>query len=430
MSNAKDSVASDFSAAVSGQPFPPELVERSGCPFDPPAGRTRLHEQAPMSKITLLNGAQAWLVTGYDEALAILADTRFSSDNFRYTSALQLTPEQVEETKDNGFAPNQLEREDGMFLLMDPPEHTRLRRVLAGQFTTRRMQALENRVREISVQLIDDMRAQGTEADLVQSFALPLPSMVICELLGVPYEDRDGFQARSATTLDTSKPLEERRQAGFEQYEFMRNLVATKRQRPGDDDILSGMIHGDLIADPPVTDSELVDIGTLLLDAGHETTANQLALSTFALLQNPDQLAALRADPSLIDSGVEELLRYLSIVHMAPFRVATEDLNIGGFTIAEGDTVVVSTPNVNRHPGLWHDPDKLDLSRPRSRHLAFGHGVHQCIGQQLARVELRIGLTELLTRLPDLHLTVPAEEIQMRTQMIVFGVHTLPVGWR
>jgi cytochrome P450 len=429
MSSPKESVASDFSTVVSGQPFPSELIERSGCPFDPPPGRSRLHEQAPISKILLLNGANAWLVTGYDEADVILADNRFSSDNFRYTSALQLTPDQVEEAKGCAFAPKAMEREDGMFLLMDPPEHTRLRRALAGQFTVRRMRMLEERVREIAIQLIDDMRAQGTEADLVPSFALPLPSMVICELLGVPYADRDGFQRRSATTLDVSRPLDERRQAGFEQYEYMRDLVATKRQQP-DDDIISGIIHGDVTADPPVTDGELIDIGTLLLDAGHETTANMLALSTFALLENPDQLAALRAEPSLIDSGVEELLRYLSIVHMAPFRVATEDLDVGGVTIAQGDTVVVSTPNVNRDPVRFPDPDRLDLSRSRSRHLAFGHGIHQCIGAQLARVELRIGLTELFGRLPDLRLTIPAEKVGMRTHMIVFGVDALPVAWR
>lgn len=429
MSAPQESAASDFSAAVSGQPFPPELIERPGGPFEPPAGRSRLHEDAPVSKIVLLNGAPAWLVTGYDEAVAVLADNRFSADNFRYTNALQLTPEQVEEQKGSEFTRKELERTDGMFLLMDPPEHSRLRRVLAGQFTVRRMRALEDRMREICVQLLDDMDAKDNEADLVASYALPLPSMVICEILGVPYADREGFQERSATTLNTSLPLEVRRQAGFAQYDYMQNLVAAKRQQPGDDDFLSGMIHGDIVAEPPVTDAELVDIGTLMLDAGHETTANMLALSTFALLQNPDQLAALRADPALIDGGVEELLRYLSIVHMAPFRVATEDIELGGVTIVTGDTVVVSTPNVNRNPALWPDPDRLDLARPRARHLAFGHGVHQCIGQQLARVEMRVGLTELFNRLPDLRLAVPAEDIRMRTEMIVFGVHELPVAW-
>ncbi|GAA2403165.1 cytochrome P450 [Actinomadura vinacea] len=416
-------------ASIIGQrPFPPEQVERRpGCPFDPPAARERLREDGPVSKIRLRNGADLWVISGYDEARAVLSDVRFSSDVIRRTSSFNLTPEQVAEGP-SGCPVQEGERGDGMFIFMDPPEHTRLRRLLISQFTVRRMKALETRVQEIAVELIEAMRAAGTRADLVADFALPLPSLVICELLGVAYGDRAEFQERSAITLNTGNTAEEQARAGAGLLEFMRTLVAAKRENPGDD-LLSGLIRGDLAADPPLSDAELVDIGLTLLGAGHETTANMLALSTFALLEHPDQLAALRADPALIDNAVEELMRYLSIVHTGPRRIATEDLTVAGVTIPAGATVLVSVPTANRDAARWSAPERLDLTRPRSPHLGFGHGVHQCLGQQLARVELRIGLAELFTRLPSLRLAVPATEIPLRTDMVIFGVHSLPVVW-
>ncbi|MFD2348544.1 cytochrome P450 [Nonomuraea ferruginea] len=190
--------------------------------------------------------------------------------------------------------------------------------------------------------------------------------------------------------------------------------------------MLSGLVHD---ADPPLTDAQLVDVALVLLGAGHETTANQLSLSTFALLENPDQLAALRADPSLIDNAVEELLRHLSIIQLGVNRVTTEPVTLGGVDIPVSATVVIATPEVNRDAQHWPDPDRLDVRRPRTPHLAFGHGVHQCLGQQLARVEMQIGLRELITRLPGLRLAVLAEKIPVRNEMLIFGVHSLPVTW-
>ncbi|HWC84052.1 MAG TPA: cytochrome P450 [Pseudonocardiaceae bacterium] len=402
------------------RPLPPELLERGAeHPFDPPAARQRLRAESPVARVDLLNGAQAWMITGYAQARAVLADTRYSSDTVRRTSAMQLTSQQATAAKPG-------ERADGMFIFMDPPEHTRLRRLLTSQFTVRRMQALEERVREIAVEHIEAMRGAGSPADLVPAFALPLPSLVICELLGVAYADRAEFQERSAIALNLTKSDAERFAASAGLRDFMRELVAVKRATP-DDMLLSGLIHDDIT--PPLTDAELVDIGITLLGAGHETTANMLALSTFALLENPEQLAAVRAEPELLSTGVEELLRYLSIVHTGPTRIASEDMELDGVSIAEGDTVVLSVPNANRDAEHWADPERLDLARPRSPHLAFGHGVHQCLGQQLARVELRIGLAELFTRLPGLRLAAPAEEIPLRTDMVIFGVHSLPVAW-
>ncbi|WP_062439908.1 cytochrome P450 [Herbidospora daliensis] len=389
--------------------LPADLVERAGCPFDPPAGLTGRRGQGPVQPLRLANGADAWLVTGLDEARAVLADTRFSSDRVRHPDATtDAEPRQVET------------RDDGMFVFMDPPEHTRLRKLLTGQFTVRRMRALEDRIREIAVEHIEAMKAAGAEADLVPAYALPIPSLVICELLGVDYADRDRFQRNTAVALDSTSPPDERARAGLGLYTFMGELVAAKRAAPGDD-LISGLLD--------LPDNQLVDIALVLLGAGHETTANMLALGTFALLENPGELARLRADPALLDTAIEELLRFLSIVQMGVSRVATEDLTIGDVTVPAGATVIIATPEVNRDPAHWDHPDRLDLSRPRVSHLAFGHGVHQCLGQQLARVEMKVGLGELITRLPELRLAVPADQVPLREEMLVFGVHSLPVTW-
>ncbi|GAA5191367.1 cytochrome P450 [Rugosimonospora acidiphila] len=405
------------------RPVPQEMLERGECPFDPPSALARLDQRAPLSRIELRNGAEAWLVTGYDQARAVLSDPRFSSDTVRHRSAMNLRPEEV------GVARGPVEvpaRQDGMFLFMDPPEHTRLRRLLTGQFTVRRMQLLESRIREIAVEHIEAMRAAGTEADLVPAFALPLPSLVICELLGVAYQRRAEFQERTAISLNLTKSEQERAGASAAIYQFMRELVAEKRQHPADD-LLSGLIHGD--AEPPLTENELVDIATVLLGAGHETTANMLALGTYALLEHPDQLAVVRDDPAVLDNGVDELLRYLSIIHIGPTRIATADVAIADTTVRAGDTVLISVPQANRAADHWPAPERLDLTRPRTPHLAFGHGVHQCLGQQLARAELRVGLAELVQRLPKLRLAIPAHDVPLRTDMLIFGVHSLPVTW-
>lgn len=405
-----------------------DLLERTANPFDPPPGLLRRRGQGPVQPLRLLNGAPSWLVTGLDEARAVLADPRFSADRVRHPDATALQPHEAGQLAETGAAPARPqvdERTDGMFVFMDPPEHTRLRRLLTGQFTVRRMRALEERIREIAVEHIAAMRAAGTEADLVPAYALPIPSLVICEMLGVDYADRARFQECTAISLSSESGDEERARAGLELYGFIQELIAAKRARPADD-MLSGLIHD---ADPPLTDAQLTDMALVLLGAGHETTANMLGLGVFALLEHPDQLAALRADPVLLDTAVEELLRYLSIIQMGVTRVATEDVTVGGVRIPAGGTVIIATPEVNRDPRHWSAPDRLDVRRPRTPHLAFGHGVHQCLGQQLARVELRVGLGELLARLPGLRLAVPADQVPLRNEMLIFGVHSLPVTW-
>ncbi len=412
--------------------LPEDLLERRAeCPFDPAAGLAGRRGQGPVQPLVLLNGAQAWLVTGFEEARSVLADPRFSSDRVRYRDATQLQPHEVAQLaaaaeRGEPVCPAPVEnRSDGIFVFMDPPEHTRLRRPLTRQFTARRMKALEPRITEIAVEHIEAMQAGGTQADLVAAFALPVPSLVICELLGVDYADRAQFQENTAVSLSSTAADEDRVRAGAELYGFMQGLVADKRANPADD-ILSALVHE---TDPPLTEAQLVDVALVLLGAGHETTANMLALGAFALLEHPDQLAALRADPGLLDGAVEELLRYLSIIQLAVSRVATADVTVAGVDIPAGATVVVATPEVNRDVRHWSEPDRLDLRRPQAAHLAFGHGIHQCLGQQLARAEMRAGFGELFTRLPRLRLAIPATQVPLRNDMLVFGVHSLPVTW-
>jgi cytochrome P450 len=256
----------------------------------------------------------------------------------------------------------------------------------------------------------------------MKEFALPLPSLVICELLGVPYADRETFQANSAKFLERDVTIEEKIAAYTGLTTYLSELVTRKRATPGED------ILSDLAAHDDLGDDELTGIGFLLLLAGHETTANMLGLGTFALLEHPDQLATLRAEPELLPGAVEEILRHLSVVDVL-FRYATQDIELAGETIREGSTVVVSLLAANHDPQRFDHPDTLDIGRQARGQLAFGHGVHQCLGQQLARIEMRAGFARLLRRFPTLELAVPAREVRLKTDMNIYGVHELPVTW-
>lgn len=257
----------------------------------------------------------------------------------------------------------------------------------------------------------------------MREFAFPVPSLVICEMLGVPYTDRDHFQRTSTAMLDQALPVERRTEAMTELFGYVLQLVPDKRAKP-DDDLLST-----LAADGDLTDDEAVGIGMILLLGGHETTAHMFGLGTFALLEHPDQLARLRADPTLVAGAVEELLRYLTVPHAGVMRIAEEDAEISGQLIRAGEHITVALHAANRDPAVADRPNELDISRNAHGHIAFGHGVHQCVGQQLARVEMRIGFTKLLEAFPDLRLAVPSAEIGLRSDMAVYGVDSLPVAW-
>ncbi|MEU4518509.1 cytochrome P450 [Amycolatopsis sp. NPDC024027] len=390
-------------------------MDRDAGPFDPPSALTRLRDARPVSPLVFPDGHEGWLVSGYEEVRQMMADTRFSS-------RLDLDVIHVPYETGMPAATEPSPPMPGMFIAMDPPDHSRLRRRLTGAFTVKRMKQLEEHIADVVERQLDHLARLAPPVDLVKEFALPVPSLVICELLGVPYSDRDTFQANSAQFMLREQTLEEKMGAYVALNTYLSELVTSKRAEPGED------ILSDLARHDDLTVEELAGAAFLLLLAGHETTANMLSLGTFALLQHPEQWAELRADAELLPGAVEELLRYLSVADIF-FRYATEDLELGGETITKGSTVVVSLLAANHDPRRFENPDTLDIHRNARGLLSFGHGVHQCLGQQLARIEMRAGFEGLLRRFPALALAVPAGEVKLRTDMNIYGVHELPVTW-
>ncbi|PSK89632.1 cytochrome P450 [Murinocardiopsis flavida] len=387
-----------------------------GCPFDPPPELDRLRTAEPLTRMAYFDGHVGWLVTNHATARAVLADPRFSNRPDVKHTVFATVPRPGGARQP--AAP-------GWFINMDPPDHTRYRRMLTGRFTVHRMRRLEPRIAAITADRLDAMERAGTSTDLVSAFALPIPSLVICELLGVPYSDHTLFEEQSSVMVDLESTEQQTMAALGTLTDYLAGLVRRTRTAPGDD------LLGGLVAEGELSDEELTNIALILLVAGHETTANMLALGTFALLRHPRQLAAFRADDALAANAVEELLRYLSILHLgAPTRAALEDVELDGRLVRKGETVMVSLPAVNRDPDMFPDSADLRLDRTGARrHLAFGHGVHQCLGQQLARVEMRIAYRALFERFPGLRLAVPAAEVPLRETSAVYGVRRLPVTW-
>ncbi|WP_344863509.1 cytochrome P450 [Planomonospora alba] len=386
---------------------PPLHMRRDG--FDPVPELSAVREAEGITRVRTVFGIEAWLVTRFEDVRAVLSHPEL------YSNAL------VPPFRPPGAAPDG-EEGAGNLLGSDPPEHTRLRRMLAPEFTARRMRGLEPRIRQIVDEHLDAMERGGPPADLVTDFALPVPSLVICELLGVPYTDRAGFQRTSQRMLDVSLPPQERAAAAAEARAYITGLVTAMRRDPGDD--LLGMLirqHGG-----ELTTAELAGIGSLLLLAGHETTSNMLSLGTLALLRHPGQLAVVRDEPDRVEGAVEELLRWLSIVHAGTFKATTTEVRLGGRTIGPGELVICSIPAANRDPAFVPDPDRLDVGRNTLGHVAFGHGVHHCLGAHLARLEMRIAFPALLRRFPGLRL---AGEPVYRSFTVVHGLETMPVAW-
>ena len=391
-------------------------MDRDVTPFDPPSRITELRSSRPVSPMLFPDGHEGWLITGYEAVRAALADPRFSNrQDLGIVHVPFPTPGMPEQTEPSPQTP-------GLFISMDPPDHTRLRRKLTGAFTVRRMKALEEGIIEITERQLDELAKLTPPVDLVKEFALPVPSLVICEILGVPYADRETFQSNSTKFMERDVNLEDKMAAYMAMHTYLYELVSRKRAEPADD------LLSDLARDEDLSLEELTGMAFLLLLAGHETTANMLALGTFALLEHPDQLAALRAEPELIGDAVEELLRYLAVGDVF-FRYAAEDIEFFGETIREGSTVILSLLAGNHDPEKFENADALDVRRNARGHLSFGHGIHQCLGQQLARIEMRAGFEGLLRRFPSLHLAVEAREVKLRTDMNIYGVHALPVTW-
>jgi cytochrome P450 len=402
-------------AAITEVNQPPIHMRRDG--FDPVAELAELRDTERVRRVRTMFGLDAWMFTRHDDVREVLSDSvRFSNAKIRTLRPAMLGLEGVDEAEIGRMLA-------GNPLSFDPPEHTRLRRLLTPEFTVRRMRRLEPRIVEIVEDHLDAMQRGGPPADLIVEFALPIPSLVICELLGVPYADRAQFQDRTGRLLDLSVPVQERMRLQEESRAYFAELVAREQADPGE--AMLGMLvreHG-----REISTDELIGIAGILLIAGHETTSNMLGLGTLALLRHPDQLARLRDDPDAVEPAVEELLRWLSIVHSGTFKVTTTEVEIGGVRIGKGEVVMCALAAANRDPAAVSEPDRLEISRGAIGHLAFGHGVHHCLGAPLARMEMRIAFPALLRRFPAL--AEVAGTAQFRSFHAVYGLTSLQVTW-
>lgn len=391
-------------------------LPRSGVPFDISRELKDLAARQPVTHVELPDGTTAWLVTGFSEVREVLIDSR-------YSRALAVAPERMKRGLEMILAQS--------LMGMDPPEHSRLRRLAAGAFTERRIQALRPGVARIVDGLIDKMAAGPRPADLTHAFSLPLPSAVICELLGVPVSDLEKFHGWSDTLFGTwERSQDEMAQAYFAITEYMAGLIAQKRKEPADDLITALIAVRDQT--DRLTEDELVRFCFGLLIAGHETTANQLNMSFVTLCHHPDQLARLRAEPGLIPGAVEELLRFVQFGGegaIPPARITREEVKLGGVTIGAGEVVLPLMNAANRDASAFDSPDELDLGRTPKTSLTFGAGAHHCLGAQLARMELQEALRGLLARLPGLRMAGSIDELEFKPQHVIASMLALPVTW-
>ncbi|MFI7195458.1 cytochrome P450 [Nocardia nova] len=377
-------------------------------PFHPPPEYTRLRADGPVVRARLrANGNETWLITRYEEAKAVLADTRFSSDSRR-----------------PGFP---VPRPQSALMGMDPPEHTRYRQMLNAEFGSRRIAELRPAVQGFTERLLDEIAARPDPVDLVSALAMPLPALVICRLLGLPESDHLFLQSRTTAALGIAGTPDQMRSALSELRAYIAGIAAEKLERPGDD-LIGRLVVGPVRSgDCPPT--AVAEIASVLLSAGLVTTVNMIGIGILTLLRHPDQLAALRARPDTVPAAVNELLRHLSVTATVS-RVATEDVEIGGTLIRAGDGVMVLLSSANRDERVFADPDAFDIARQERGHLAFGKGPHVCIGAALARLELHVVMAAVLQRFPALRLAADVSDIPFRLQETIYGVNELPVHLR
>ena len=398
----------EAAAEVRSYPFGPIV----GLEIDPVYFWLQEHE--PLSRVKLPYGQEGWLLVRYDDCRAALSDPRFSLAEATTRDVPRLTAQ----------------RFGAILTDLDPPDHTRLRRLVGKAFTVRRVEQLQAHAERIAAQLLDAMIEAGQPADLAAGFAVPLPGLMICELLGVPYADRDEFREWVGAFMSTTALTEQQRGVAMGQLAgYLATLAERRRQAPADD-LLSALVLASEEGDR-LTSEELVQLTLLLLAAGFESTASQITNFTYVLLTHPDQLALLRSEPELMPGAIEELMRWVPLLVTADTlpRYALEDVQLASGTIPAGDPVLLAKHAANRDRRAYPEPDRLDITRDAQGHLGFGYGPHFCIGAQLARMDLRVALTALLDRLPGLQLAVPEGDIRWKAGMAVRGPVTLPIGW-
>ncbi len=387
------------------------------CPYSPPEEYTRIRDEEPVTTVRLPNGKRAWVVAKHEHVRQVLGDPRFSADRSHPDFPIAVSGQRVIVQR----------QEERTMLSMDDPEHNVARRAVLGEFTVRRIEVLRPRIQQIVDDLIDEMLVAPKPVDLVKALSLPVPSLVICEMLGVPYSDHEFFQAHTAKMINRMVDTETRREAFDAVRDYMSDLITRKEADPPDD--LLGRQIAKLRAEGDYRHGALVGLGFLLLLAGHETTANMISLGAFALLRHPDQLAALKADAGSIPLAVEEMLRYFTIVDLATSRLCTADAEIGGVTIKAGEGVFALGHAANHDPDAFTEPESFDIERGARHHVAFGFGPHQCLGQNLARLELRIVFETLFRRIPGLTLAATDDELPFKDDASIYGLYRLPVTW-
>ncbi|MFI7235998.1 cytochrome P450 [Streptomyces cyaneofuscatus] len=380
---------------------------------DPYPVYAALRARGPVHRVRIPEGTHAWLVVGYEAGRTLLADQRLSKQWAKASPALGVTKVSAGTS----------------MLSSDTPDHTRLRKLVAREFTPRRMEQLTPRVQEMTDELLDRMlAAPDRRADLVESLSYPLPMNVICELLGVPFLDRTAFREwsnQAVSSVDASKRDSSTRAMAA----YLTGLLQDKRARPGED-LMSALIHTADEDGDRLSADELMGMAWLLLVAGHETTVNLITNGVHNLLAHPDQLAALRADFGLMDNAVEEILRFEGPVETPTYRFTTEPVDIGGTVIpGGGELVLVAMSDANRDPARYPDAARFDITRDARGHIAFGHGIHYCLGAPLARIEARVAIRSLLERCPELRLTADPATLDWRAGILMRGPLSLPVGW-
>ncbi|MGO4616108.1 cytochrome P450 [Nocardia sp. 2YAB30] len=393
------------------------MARATGCPFNPPSELRALQAASPLSKVRIWDGTTHWLVAGHAAQQALLSDPRISADERRAGFPHQ-----------NLSMAESVEHRPLTIFNSDAPDHSRFRRLMTSPFTVKKVEALRPAIQQITDDLIDAMLAGPNPTDLVKALALPLPSLMICELLGVPYDDHPFFHRHATVSVDRNATPEENMRSSTEIMEYLAELITDRLTSPGTgwvSDIAQRVDAGEL------TVREAAQMGVVLLIAGHETSANMIALGTLALLRNPDQLAVFRDtdDPEIIADGVEEMLRHLSIAQHGLRRIALADIEIDGQVIRAGEGIIVALPAANWDPDVFGEPERLDLHRQARQHHAFGFGIHQCVGQQLARVELQVVYGTLYRRIPTLQLATTIDHIEFKEEYFAYGVHELPVTW-
>ena len=394
---------------------PPRFPFRRVDPLQPPPQYAQARSSRRIIPVTLWTGRRAWLLTRYEDMRSVVTDPRFSGE-FANPDFPTVTEARVV-----------VDKQERAFVGMDNPRHDHVRRMFTKEFSARRMVALRPKMASIADRLIDELTAQPPPADLVAHVAVPFPSLVMCDLVGSPYEDHPFIIECAAGRHGLLQTPAQAEQKARELADYFLRLIRHKEVEPGDD--LVSRIIQEHVRPGNLSREDFAEIGAMILRAGHDTTTNMIGLGTLILLEHPEQAAAVRDQPEVVPGAVEELLRYVSPVQFAPRRVALEDVAIGDVVIRKGDGVFALNPAANRDPEVFPNPDAFDVHRDASHHVAFGYGIHQCLGQVLARTELQVVFPLLLQRLPNLRIAAKDGEIRFKDDMQIYGVHNLPVAW-